>query len=32
MTPIQWTNDFAMACQQARHDQKLVLLDFFSPT
>ncbi len=32
MTTIQWTDNFATACQQAGQDQKLVLLDFFSPT
>jgi hypothetical protein len=32
MTTIRWTDDFATACQQAGQDQKLVLLDFFSPT
>jgi hypothetical protein len=32
MTAIQWTDNFATACQQAGQDQKLVFLDFFSPT
>lgn len=32
MTIIPWMDNFAMACQQAGQDQKLVLLDFFSPT
>jgi hypothetical protein len=32
MTTIPWTDDFDTACQQAGQDQKLVLLDFFSPT
>jgi hypothetical protein len=29
---IPWTDNFEIACQQAGQDQKLVLLDFFSPT
>ncbi len=32
VTTIAWTDDFDTACQQARQDHKLVLLDFFSPT
>jgi hypothetical protein len=32
MATIPWTDNFETACQQAGQDQKLVLLDFFSPT
>jgi hypothetical protein len=32
MVTIPWTDNFETACQQAGQDQKLVLLDFFSPT
>jgi hypothetical protein len=32
MATIPWTDDFDTACQQAGQDEKLVLLDFFSPT
>jgi hypothetical protein len=32
MMTIQWMDNFDTACQQAGRDQKLVLLDFFSPT
>ena len=32
MMTIQWTDNFETACQQAGQHQKLVLLDFFSPT
>jgi hypothetical protein len=32
MATIPWTDDFDTACQQAGQEQKLVLLDFFSPT
>jgi hypothetical protein len=32
MMTIPWIDNFATACQQAEQEQKLVLLDFFSPT
>ena len=32
MPTILWTDNFEAACEQAGQDNKLVLLDFFSPT
>jgi len=29
---INWVPDFDQACRQAAQENKLVLLDFFSPT
>ncbi len=32
MAPINWASDLEEACERARREGKLVLLDFFSPT
>jgi len=32
MSHIQWLDDLDEACQRAQRENKLVLLDFFSPT
>lgn len=32
MATINWVPDFDQACRQAAQENKLVLLDFFSPT
>ena len=32
MSTVNWVHDFDAACRQARDEDRLVLLDFFSPT
>jgi len=32
MPDIQWTNDLDEACRRAEQEDRLIVLDFFSPT
>jgi len=32
LAQVNWLHDLNQACQQARHENKFILLDFFSPT